>query len=673
MTKDDLASLFEVLPRLSTPAEKVEWLSQIFQWLRSPVQLSGPEAEARRATGVQAVRLRFLFQLLERNATWKRDASAALGEIFEQGRLTGLLADTGFSEQTGLLGEVLDRLGTKFVPQVVETSDLRWVARQVFPTEEDAEWFEECPSETRDECLALVAAGFKDPAGTNARMERVVGEALLLIGARIAALGSSAGLRRLRSIERFDDSPFLRLQQSLAALVRGDRKLRPVLLENISRHLLSAHAEVELLRRALETHGVSIAIVFQLEQLSLGLTRVAVLANIHVDGQASDIFALCAELIRTQEDERGFRGLLSRNFQLFSRKIVERTGASGEHYITRSRDEYRRMIFTAMGGGALTTVTTLAKYALKPLTHVPFLEGLLAGLNYAISFVSLQLMHLTLATKQPSMTAAALAAKIPGDEVDLERNPELFTGFVTEIVYFLRSQTAALFGNISAALPSAWLVAWAWSKLFSRPFLDTGTAEYALRSLDPFTTLTWAYAAMTGVLLWLSSVFAGAFENWIVYRRIPLAISTNPFLLRRWNAEKLRRAGDWLTKNASGLAGSVSLGFLLGFFPVFARFFGLPLDVRHVTLSTCQLALGLTALGWENVDGWLLARLGLGILGIGFLNLSVSFSLAAFVALRARKVGPAKMKSLLFHVRRRFVRRPFFFLLPLGDPNQKLR
>jgi len=36
--------------------------------------------------------------------------------------------------------------------------------------------------------------------------------------------------------------------------------------------------------------------------------------------------------------------------------------------------------------------------------------GLVASLNYAISFCAIQFVHGTLATKQPAMTAAAMAA-----------------------------------------------------------------------------------------------------------------------------------------------------------------------------------------------------------------------------------------------------------------------
>ena len=52
-----------------------------------------------------------------------------------------------------------------------------------------------------------------------------------------------------------------------------------------------------------------------------------------------------------------------------------------------------------------------------------------------------------------------------------------------------------------------------------------------------------------------------------------------------------------LERNAAGWGTNVALGFLLGFAPAVGRFFGIPFDVRHVTLSTGTLALSAARLG----------------------------------------------------------------------------
>jgi site-specific recombinase len=98
--------------------------------------------------------------------------------------------------------------------------------------------------------------------------------------------------------------------------------------------------------------------------------------------------------------------------------------------------------------------------------------------------------------------------------------------------------------------------------------------------------------------------------------------------------------------------------------PVIAHFFGLPLDVRHVTLSTGALTAAAASLGWgvfASTEFWLAVG---GIAMIGLLNVGVAFSCALALALRAREV-PKRIRRLVFRaVLRRFTASPRSFLFP---------
>jgi site-specific recombinase len=100
--------------------------------------------------------------------------------------------------------------------------------------------------------------------------------------------------------------------------------------------------------------------------------------------------------------------------------------------------------------------------------------------------------------------------------------------------------------------------------------------------------------------------------------------------------------------------------------PVMGKFFGLPLDVRHVTLSTGALVLSVCALG-SSGEGWWSAEASaaaLGILVIGCLNFGVSFLLALAVALRAREARRSDRLRLLASVAATFFRSPLQFFVP---------
>lgn len=111
----------------------------------------------------------------------------------------------------------------------------------------------------------------------------------------------------------------------------------------------------------------------------------------------------------------------------------------------------------------------------------------------------------------------------------------------------------------------------------------------------------------------------------------------------------------------------MALGYMLGFVPVIARFFGINLDVRHVTLTTGTLALAASRFGtsWFGHDWLYWAVAGIGVTFV--LNLSVSFSIAAYVALRAYDVPRSEQWQLLKFIAGEVRRRPLRFLAPVGE------
>ena len=113
----------------------------------------------------------------------------------------------------------------------------------------------------------------------------------------------------------------------------------------------------------------------------------------------------------------------------------------------------------------------------------------------------------------------------------------------------------------------------------------------------------------------------------------------NPRITGALGVARAARWSRFMRDNISGLAANISLGMMLGLTPAFATFFGLGLDVRHVTLSTGQLAAAGATLG---LDVFLLPVFWLCVAGLvftGLLNVGVSFYLAFRLALRAHNVS----------------------------------
>jgi site-specific recombinase len=179
--------------------------------------------------------------------------------------------------------------------------------------------------------------------------------------------------------------------------------------------------------------------------------------------------------------------------------------------------------------------------------------------------------------------------------------------------------------------------------LSGQPMITAQEAQAVLAKLHLLHPSTLLFAAFTGILLFASSLVAGWAENGFVLYRLDSAIRYNPRISAWLGSERAQRWASFLRRNISGFAGNISLGLMLGIVPVLMAFFGLGLDVRHVTLSMGQLSAAFATLAFEQglailrepALWWCLMAIPL----IGLANLSVSFYLAFQLASRAHVLG----------------------------------
>jgi len=588
------------------------------------------------------VRLEWLVVALERMPAAKRRFQATLNAVLEASRGVKLLGEIGLPNNHGLLAETTDRLTRRFLPEPPAIHELWLLAGHMVRKADDLAWL----GPAADPLLNRLAA-----AGGDAwkPLRSSVLDAIGMITTRIASLGMVEALRTRAVTETVRSSPLYRL-------TRAGLPEMPALIEASREHL-------KHVRTALEDRGVSIEVVYSLDSIDRGLARLELLLPFvgGTEGNGSEIRALIEALGKGLVGGRSFTQLLSDSLRLLARKVIERAGRTGEHYVTSSRREYWRMLGSAFGGGVLTCGTAVVKFFVKWGHFAPFLDGLLSSLVYAGSFLVMQLVGFTLATKQPSMTAAALAGTIR-DRAGPGRLDEL----VPLIARIARSQFAAAVGNVSGVIVTALGFDFIWRHLTGAPFLDAGASHTVVASFDPLGSGTILFAALTGVLLWMSSLAAGWFENWIVYRRLPEAIEHHRYG-KQVGKQRMAKIARFLEREAAGFGGSVALGFLLGMLPAFAKFFGLPVDVRHITLSTGSLTLAISSIGVTGAGSGAFLSAVIGIAVIGMLNFGVSFALALVVALRARDVASVERNSLAGAVIRRFLRRPNEFFYPPRD------
>ncbi len=456
------------------------------------------------------------------------------------------------------------------------------------------------------------------------------------------------------------DLPFARLARFGEALVADWEQGIPVLdgRDAWRAHVEACRAEMHVISRRLESEGISVDIVYGLDVLERCLTRLDALVAVMAEGGAAPVLCLVQQLVLAAHQSGSLRHLVRINLQRLQRRIVDRAGQTGEHYIAETPGEYHHIWTAAAGGGLLTVGTAAVKMTVAGAGLALFLEGLGSGLNYAVSFLLLQALGLILATKQPAMTAAAFAAIIRD-----RQGAERLDSIVDAAARICHSQLAATIANVAVVAFGAYGFNALWTWVTGHAFLTADEARYVFKALSPVDSGTVFYAALTGVILYLAALVGGWVDNWAVYHRLPEAIAEHRLGARVGKLRMMRLAGI-VSRNTAGWATNVSLGLMLGMTPVLGRFFGLPLDVRHVTLNSGILSLAAAAmdLQWIGTGHLSLAIAGVAVMFV--LNLGVSFALSLLTAIRAYELPAEDLRELRRRLLQRLWSRPQDFLMP---------
>jgi site-specific recombinase len=603
-------------------------------------------------------RVRHLLNVLDRHPERRDQVGTLLRLTVEELDATGLLADFGFAPRNAFLAELSERLRLKLLPATPDTADLGELFPLLFTDGSDALWLEALDART----LARLADLLAPSADANARRRNAtVLDAMALLASQVRAAAAGAMLRPRLAGDPRRERPFAQLTGCVERLAASadDAALRRQESLYLRALLQRCRESTEGIGEHLETWGISVDVVFQTEQVRDRLARLeALLDLLMAEDAAHETRRLVAMLVRAGQARRGIRPLFAQHYSLLARKVAERHAETGSHYITRDRAEWLAMLRAALVGGTVIACTTFMKFLLLALGLSALFSGVAAGLNYAVSFVAVHLLGGTVATKQPAMTAPALAERLDhvGDDAGLD-------AFVDEVARLLRSQFAGIAGNLLAVVPVVLLMQGLAWLVFGVPLVGEKTAAYSLSSTSLWGP-TALYAAFTGVILFAGSLLAGWVENWFVWHRLDSAIAWNPRIVAVLGAPRAQRWARWWRTNISSMAANVGLGLMLGLVPVLAHFIGLPLDVRHVTLSTGQIAAALGTLGPAALTlpafWWAVAAIPV----IGALNLGVSFLLAFRLAIRARGIQVQDRARVRRALWRRLRTDPFSFFRP---------
>ena len=592
---------------------------------------------------------------------------ALMSQLFSTD-LTAAITESGIPLARGFWQELSNRLKHKILPPLQDENDFLYVINNVFIKKSDYEWIEVISRQSWIDFFEAIGFSFS-PRHNELKKELL--QSMKILSFQVAQLGlEKVVLDYLPSEHRTDDTPFVLQNYKV-------HELEKLLMDNATDHDVTAtsfqlkniiedcYELVDHIRESHSEKGASIQQTYILLVLTNRLQRIQLVLDVldtdnkFDTGRFVDIFRL---LVRNEKRKNSIREFLSQGVGYLAYQIAEHKGSKGHKYITDSRSGYFKMIRSAMWGGFIVCFVAIFKLLLGKLKLAPFPLGFLYSTNYSAGFILIEGTHSTLATKQPAFTASAVASSL---DTKKHGEPDL-ENLAATVAKISRSQIASFFGNLIIVFPITFLLAWGYKEVAGHKIVEGEAAMKLLKDQHPWRSLSLLYACFTGFFLFASGIIAGYWQNKIQYGRIKDRLKKHPALKLSMSPKRLDRLASWVEKNFGALMGNISLGFFLGFAGILGKLMGLTFfDIRHITIAAGNTAVGIFGLGVQHIPPYFLLAVFGGVLGIGFLNFLVSFSLAFLVAVKSRGIRFAQYPRFFRILASYFWHHPREFILPL--------
>lgn len=594
-------------------------------------------------------------------------------------RQIALYTDTGIMSDQGFFSSLRRLVGHRFLPLLPLEDSVVELVGYLFDNKQDWHWLANIDKNKWDDLVALLKVK-DDHLNLVATAKNSILNAIVILSYRISGIGLHPDLMEAYPEILNFSAAFVAQNQEAVLFVNQYRQAHELdtLTDIIPEQAVSpapllvmldqCEDVVTTVRKRIYKTGISIHLTNMMLRLDQSLQRIRTLTELVTDnGHKRDhaIIELIQTLIKTANRRYSIGYLINNSTKLLSRKVTENASRVGANYISTDKTGYRKMFRKASIGGFIIAFMATLKILAYYLALAPMGIAFINSMIYGLGFVFIYVIHGTVATKQPAMTAAAIASTISDGS---GKKSHQLTKLSELVVDILRTQFIAIMGNVMLAVPVTLLISFAWLQYMGTPIIGTNKASHLLHDLDPFRSLALFHAAIAGVYLFLSGLIAGYYDNLAVYNQIGARICRHWLLKRLLPKSWLQRLGGFVEANLGAIMGNFLFGVFLGSTATVGFLFGLPLDIRHIAFASANLAHGLFNISASQMDWPLILLSILGVMLIGIVNLVVSFSLALFVALRSKEVRFFEWGRLTKLVIGHFISHPSDFFWPRNKP-----
>ena len=625
-----------------------------------------------------------LIEVLRQHPEYGDGLSSFVLKLIIEYRQIALYTDTGIMSDQGFFYSLRRLIGHRFLPLLPQEDSVVELVGYLFDRRSDGHWLANIEKEKWDELVGLLKVN-EQHLNLVATAKNSILNAIIILSYRISGIGLHPDLMESYPQMLNYSASFVAQNQEAVLYVNQYREaheldtLTDIIPEKaVDPAPLLVMIEqcediVATIRKRIYKTGISIRLTNMMLRLDQSLQRMRILTELvanNYDKRDRAIIELIQTLITTASHRYSIGYLIDNNTKLLSRKVTENASRVGEHYISTDKSGYQKMFRKASIGGFIIAFMATLKIVTYHLALAPMGRAFINSMIYGLGFVFIHIVHGTVATKQPAMTAAAIASTISDSSGKKSHQLNKLSELVVDI---LRTQFIAIMGNIMVAIPVALIISFAWLQYTGAPMINTDKAAHLLHDLDPFRSLALPHAAIAGVYLFLSGLIAGYYDNLAVYNQIGARIQRHKLLQYLLPKAWLQRLSGFIEANLGAIMGNFIFGVFLGSTATIGFLFGLPIDIRHIAFASANLAHGLFNLSSNQLDWEVVLLSVLGVLLIGMVNLIVSFSLALFVALRSKEVKFVDWSRLTKQLFSHLMTHPSDFFWPRDKPMKYAR
>ncbi|WP_018674438.1 hypothetical protein [Riemerella columbina] len=631
-------------------------------------ETSSPEPLAEIFCAIKQRGFTHFLEILEAHLDLCDNFSHYIYNVFRDKKIAFALTEANILSENSFFPELKKRIISKILPAVEDEDTVSYVVEKVLLNSKLNFDFLLHISE-KDWLKFLELMNFEQLIS----YKEVKKDLLLSINILVwRAIGNALDVDVLKMAPEYKnfDNPFIALQNEMDYLVENYQENTELNLNSKDEHYKQAKIYLkqclEFINIAFKNtskYGISGKTNQSLMKIRQQLVRISEIMPLLVLDEGEDerikSLTLIRNILRYKSHRNNFRELFAESTLQISHLITAHTAQTGKHYIASNKHQYITMFWRAAGGGIIVGFLCVLKMFYSYFHGSEFIHAILYSFNYAMGFVLIYLLHYTLATKQPAMTATTMA-KVLSEDKNTSKNYVEFAHLVAKL---FRTQFIAFLGNILLAFPVALVLIYGLDILFLQNFA-VDKSDKLLHDLNPFESKAIFHACIAGVFLFVSGIIAGNVANNSRFYKIPERLSKNPYLNSIFGKRVSRNISVFYAKNWAGIISNLWFGIFMGATAPIGHFLGLDLDIRHITFAAGNFALGLYGKGFD-VSAYTF-WIGLTtVFIIGFFNFIVSFGLSMSLAFRSRKINFGEVSLIYKEIFRSFIKNPFKFFLPL--------